>query len=423
MPDIRITACGSGESREARRRRNAAGGLPGAPAPARTLPTMLERTARRAVLAGHLVLSRRIPLTLWLPTIAGAPCPSSPLIADPPAGDERLAPWLVTGLPLAWPALETLLATCAGNPVLAPGVIAGDDLRYWAAALHFAASLVARQQFLPGIAETRRRIHRALGAALCRRGCRPVAIPSPPACPPRRARSAFAEAPPDTPAAVVLEGFITGVVDAPARPPGKRAASRRNSPACMTSGWPRCAHRRPHERRSGRIVTFRRRGAALARAAVAVAGRALPPASSGWKSRREEGDPWQVRYLLQPADDPSLLVSAVEIWKARGKKAALLQRGETSPRDFLLAALGTAATLSPHIEASLHAAQPAPLRWIPMAPFHFLADTAPLLEGMGYGVLLPAWWTRRGAKLRLAARAKMTGTKKKLRQKQRHLAG
>src|SRR5262245_37771626 len=39
--------------------------------------------------------------TLWLPTVAGRPAPSSPLIADPPGDDApaTLAPWKVTALP------------------------------------------------------------------------------------------------------------------------------------------------------------------------------------------------------------------------------------------------------------------------------------------------------------------------------------
>ena len=42
----------------------------------------------------------------------------------------------------------TLLAACAEQPVLAPGLIAADDLRYWASALRFAVGLVVRQQFV-----------------------------------------------------------------------------------------------------------------------------------------------------------------------------------------------------------------------------------------------------------------------------------
>ena len=46
-------------------------------------------------------------------------------------------------------------------------------------------------------------------------------------------------------------------------------------------------------------------------------------------------------------------------WKARGKEAKVLGRDGFRPREYLLAALGQAATLSPRIEASLKAAAPA----------------------------------------------------------------
>ena len=40
-----------------------------------------------------------------------------------------------------------------GKEVLAPGVVIGKDLAFWAAALRFAGSLATRQRFLPGLKE------------------------------------------------------------------------------------------------------------------------------------------------------------------------------------------------------------------------------------------------------------------------------
>ncbi len=350
-------------------------------------------------------------VTIWLPTVAGAPCPSSPLIAEPPTGDATLAPWQVTAMPLTWDMLTALLGEAAGTTVLAPGIIAGDDLRYWAAALQFAASMVTRQQYLPGIAELAGEFYarwEPVFAGDDATQLRSLAGGMPPVA---RALGA-ADAPPDTPATVMLEAFITSAVDELARPPGK--AGKPTKFASVHEQW-LAALRAPDGRITGDRTELARFATEVRRWREPLALTLAAPYRLLFRLEEpeDEADPWQVRYLVQPVDDPSLLAPAADVWKARSKKAALLHRGDTSPRDFLLAALGTAATLSPQIEASLHAAQPASFTLDTNGAFQFLADTAPLLEGMGYGVLLPTWWTRRGAKLRLAARAKMTGTKKK----------
>ena len=58
-------------------------------------------------------------------------------------------------------------------------------------------------------------------------------------------------------------------------------------------------------------------------------------------------DRWRVNYLLQAVNDLSLLVPAEAAWQARGKEAQVLGRDGFRPREYLLAALGQAATLSP----------------------------------------------------------------------------
>jgi hypothetical protein len=44
-----------------------------------------------------------VSVTLWLPTVKGAPVPSSPLIAEPPAGAPALRPWTLTACTFAPP--------------------------------------------------------------------------------------------------------------------------------------------------------------------------------------------------------------------------------------------------------------------------------------------------------------------------------
>src|SRR5258706_196648 len=61
---------------------------------------------------------------------------------------------------------------------------------------------------------------------------------------------------------------------------------------------------------------------------------------------------WQVEYLLQATDDPSLLVPAQDVWRAGGQRGAVIQSKMAAPREKLLAALGRRAPRGPGIEAS-----------------------------------------------------------------------
>ena len=97
----------------------------------------------------------------WLPTVESKPIASSPLIAEPSAGSTAatLAPWAVTAIHLTSEQAISLLCACVGKPTLAPGVIVGKDLSFWATAMRFAGALVAKQQFLPGVVETNGTYH------------------------------------------------------------------------------------------------------------------------------------------------------------------------------------------------------------------------------------------------------------------------
>ena len=92
-------------------------------------------------------------MTAWLPTRGDSPVPSSALIAEPPRSraKAKLAPWTVAAYLLSTAKAVELLCASIGKRTLAAGVIVGADLAYWAEVLRFAGSMVARQQFLPGL--------------------------------------------------------------------------------------------------------------------------------------------------------------------------------------------------------------------------------------------------------------------------------
>ena len=92
-------------------------------------------------------------INVWLPTKSRNPVPSSPLIAEIPTSETELilAPWTVQACILEAEEAIAFLCACMGKRVLAPGIITGNDLIWWAEALKFAGSLVSGQKYLPGV--------------------------------------------------------------------------------------------------------------------------------------------------------------------------------------------------------------------------------------------------------------------------------
>ncbi len=371
----------------------------------------------------------------WLPSTDSGPAPSSPLVVAPPSDKARLriAPWKVPGVALDVRWGVELLCACGGRATLSPGVAVGKELEYWAEALRFAGSLVARQQFLPGLARTgakyRARWEPVLTAADPQRAAE-LARSMPMAC---RAltHEAFGGAP-STAAMEVLGEFLGSVVDhlvrsatdgALAKPVGTKGKSKPKKLSQFESLHDYWLHalQSVDGRMEGDEAEFDtlleqihqwRRPINIAAEAPFRLGFRLEEPESSSAEVDGQGD-WQVRYLLQAVDDPSLLVPVVDAWNPRGKQAAMLQRAGFRPREALLSSLGIASKISPKIEESLKTSAPGGFVLDGEEAHGFLTETAWQLEQAGFGVFLPAWWTRKGTKLRLTARAVVKSSKLK----------
>ncbi len=119
--------------------------------------------------------------------------------------------------------------------------------------------------------------------------------------------------------------------------------------------------------------------------------------------------PWQLHYLIQAKDDPSLLIPADEVWKkTRGALTHLGHRFE-QPQEKLLTGLGYAARLFPPVTESLKSKRPTELTVDTNGAYTFLRETAPLLEGAGFGILVPPWWNKKGARLGVKVKMKSQG--------------
>jgi hypothetical protein len=115
---------------------------------------------------------------------------------------------------------------------------------------------------------------------------------------------------------------------------------------------------------------------------------------------RNGQDKWYVRYLLQANHDPSLQIPAKEVWKARDIPGLIevssIPEHRSSPWQVWICS---------HIEASLRTSTPTGYVLDATGAYEFFTQKALMLEQSGFGVMLPAWWTRKGTKLHLTARA------------------
>ncbi len=374
--------------------------------------------------------------SIWLPTVGNAPAPSSPLVADAPdaSAPSALSPWTVTVSPLSFEAAVALLCTAGEKQTLAPGVVVGRDLVFWAQAMRLAGALVARQRFLPGLG-SRSGQFRALWepvvagddrervAALANdmpgvaRALSPEGTPTPPVAAPLSILTAFLAGMVDH--LVRVAGPQASIAPLPSRQVGKRAGSfaslhdqwlhaLRSTDGTMEGQAAALAEL------SAQIRDWRRPIAVSVSSPLRLCFRLEEPTDGGEERQARRAatrDAWNVRYLLQPVDDPSLLIPAKDAWNPTGRKTSALSRWDGGIHEYLLSALGQAAGLCPHIERSLKTSQPGGYALDATGAHEFLTERAAALEQAGFGVMLPAWWTRKGTKVRLAVQARVKSPK------------
>jgi SNF2 family DNA or RNA helicase len=363
----------------------------------------------------------------WLPTRANAPIPSSPLIAgeDVSLGKVKLAPWAVTVYPLSVADAVGFLCNCAGKRMLRAGVIVGPDLAYWAESLRHAGSIVTRQQYLPSVAvvgKEYRAVWQPIWAGDEATRLAELARHMPAIG--RALSGPGATTLPETPAIVILKQFISAATDFLVRSCtgedsrlGSRGRRQNSGFDSVHDAWLHGLQspdgviegdEAELARLKAQARDWRRPIAAAVTSPFRLCLRLEEPGQGPETLARPKKAPperWYLRYLLQPHDDPSLLVPLSDAWKARSRKASPLKLHGANVREYLLSSLGQAAGVSPAIAASLETAKPAGYLLDTNGAHKFLTEEAAVLEQAGFGVMLPAWWTRKGTKARLVVRA------------------
>ncbi|MTV50516.1 ATP-dependent helicase [Heliobacillus mobilis] len=408
-------------------------------------------------------------VTLWVPSTEAGPIPSSSLMGDVPTEDTiALRPWSLSALAFSGGDMGKLLCAFAEKSLWTPGVIIGDDLRYWTEASRFAAVLIAKQQYLPQIepvGDDYQALWRPLylGESAAQR--LQLAHAMPPVC--RALTPGDQNGEPDRSSLAVLTEFTGTLVDLwareqdlsqkPAIAPGavgkpKTVKASKGQTGTVHDAWIE-ALTGPNRILRGdkdeikRLIEqnydWQRRLYQLASAPMRLTFRLEEPqtgvipdggSESGISDRdisdsglRERGSKensrkavkkaapaapagWYVRFLLQGRHDGSLLFPVESIWKKTWRyKLPLEERGSAwtpgQVRELALQALGQASGLCPPVEQSLHDPAPAGFELDTDKAYAFLTNDGPALEAAGFGVQLPAWWTPKGTKMRLRARA------------------
>jgi len=350
---------------------------------------------------------------LQLPSLPTGPLPSW---HSPPAG-ANLATWRVPVVALSpADAVAFLLAT--------PMDVDGSDvqhawsgsLRFLARVAEFACGLVARGRMLPQVRENHsgfEAIWSAVPSATDRAVLERLADAMPGLC---RAE-VFAEDHEGWPTGALLRRIVDELVDAAARTalddrplvPRRRRAPDPAVVASWLTGL--SGDRRPIDAEPVALAQL------CVRAEDMV--RSVETATGGVRLCLRLGEPattrqsWQVDFLLQAVDDPSLLIDADRVWRQEAVVARALGRGVAHPQERLLGDLGRVARLWPKIEEALSEVKPEGIGLDATSAAEFLRTAAPALEDAGYGVLLPGWWrnpqTRLGARLRVSQRTPQGG--------------
>jgi len=411
-----------------------------------------QRPSRHPFLVGEEALSAALasgspaePLnaqvSLLLPTFNGAPVPSPQLLVPPRPGRQRkatLTAWRVHGLALPVADAARWLAACrTGGTMESPGALLGADVRYWSTAAKLVLELLARGRYVPSVEardgdggdglrgvwlpvlsdpDDRRRLELLADTmpGLCRAVCGDGKEEAPVS--PRRLLRDFVRESVDACVHRWLHEEVAGEPKPKSglRPAGEawlRSLSRPNTPIRSRPGH--------LQRLVEGIKAWLVELASGEDAAVRTCFRLEPPDTADHgRAPAEAPDDWQLGFLLQSVEDPSLLLPAEDLWtrSSRSRKAAGLRVDR--PQERLLKDLGRAVRLMPALDRSLQLPKPAGCALSNTEAYDFLRVHAWLLEESGFGVLVPPWWRKGGAagarlgvkaKLRSTAIPKMTG--------------
>ncbi|MDX9753454.1 MAG: SNF2 helicase-associated domain-containing protein, partial [bacterium] len=374
-------------------------------------------------------------VVVWLPTAGGQAIPSSSIIAAVPSNPQavRIEPYLVPALSFTPDQMVDLLTRCVGKELLLPGILCGADLAFWGHALRFCAALIARQQFVPDLnrcGDEFRARWRLIVTGEEQERQKTLAQAMPDAC---RALAWDKHPEPALSKETLLASFCSHLADHLIRgtsiPANQvlittlKTRIKKTSFDSLHDQWIHAlfnpegiipGDKKELSQFARQVAKWKHSITIAAEAPFKLCFRleepqedACEPLAPSKSQDTADLGQWYIRYLLQDQRDPTLLLPLDEVWDASSKIRSLFKKAEFNSQEYLLYSLGQASRISKPIESSLKTASPSGYSSTLDEAYQFLCETAPLLQQMHFGVLLPAWWTKKGTKQRMSVRAKV----------------
>ena len=403
---------------EARRER-AANDVDGGPA-GKPLPYVRGVTARelastlRSIVPGSRFLKRHWDAGYaWFPSVGGVPLPSSPAIADLPAGGgcgAESKAFRVEGLLLGVGVVAELASLARERRSPVAGVAFGPSFAWLGRVFGLSSGFVEAEAFIPGVV-------RELGAWISRWKPAPSDALFVEIC--RLAQempAAFrcmAATPKEVPAVaprLVLQEVLGRILDHQVR--GRLSACsslvRFPSPSSLHEAWlsslssqnPCIAWPNPDdvEQFSKELGQWQRPIDLVSRSPFTFCFRICEPTGA-------PAAPWRVEYLIQAKEDPSLKVPVADVWTQFGPGIGRLRQHGGGIPEFVLMALSQASGVCPGVARSLADKQPGGFDTDVDGAFRFLSVEGAVLRAAGFTVIMPSWWT--GKTKALGMRAKV----------------
>jgi len=351
---------------------------------------------------------------LRLPTGHFGPLPSPQLIHNWDLGTKQaplLRPWQISGVELPLDIAYRVLMALPQTTMITPTLHIGTDCRFWAMTASLVGEALAQQKLLPlltPIDEKRTEYHArwmpVLDGPKDGQRISQLLAAMPPIC---RAGTESQERVPSP--RELVETFLNTMADHLARQTvaPNRLRTELNEPA---HNWLRTLFRESptvpgakaqlrhlHNSHNVWLRNLHVAGDSHFRVAFRLEAPGQDQLSEG--SNSPEDDKWSLHFLLQARDDPSLLVTAEEVWNSQGNVLNLLDRQFVQPQEKMLTGLGYAARLFQPLNRGLQTKSPASVSLSSHEAFDFLRQQAPLLESSGFGILVPPWWNKPGRRL------------------------
>ncbi len=353
-------------------------------------------------------------LSLRLPSTSKAPAHSPELLVDEQLeGAISLKWWDVETLTFASGlALDMLLALPENAPY---GVAYGSSLRFWMTVATFAFELITKQAYIPTLQESKQGrtvLYQAVWKAfLSQEDTERLHVliqAMPPLCwsfmPPGEKKASLLQE--------VVQKFLDQSIDAFVResvPANTLVSSRAGRKAAtLPEQWLRAlsSENTTLTGAPGELQQFSKSLAAWLETLQPVTANAPFRTCFRLDTPEIDAQMWHISFHLQANDDRSLLVPADDVWQERSDTLTFLNHKFENPQERLLTDLGRASRLFPMLEESLKAAHPRELALHTEEAYAFLRQSAPLLEQSGFGVLVPPWWSKSSARLKVKLKLK-----------------